>query len=65
MAGSFYWVYYFIFSFYVFVVVVAVVVLLLLNFGQVTRRTFGTFLWCCLEPGGLLIFLVLLFLVIE
>jgi hypothetical protein len=62
MAGYFYMGYYFIFSFFVFV---SFAVSLLLNFGQVNRRTFVTFLWCYLERGGLLNFLVFLLLVIE
>jgi hypothetical protein len=33
--------------------------------SQVTRHVFVTFLWCCVERGDLLSFLVLIFLVIE
>jgi hypothetical protein len=41
------------------------IVALLCSLGQVTRCVFYTFLWCCVERGDLLSFLVLLFLVIE
>jgi hypothetical protein len=40
-------------------------VLLLLNFGQVTRHTSVTSLWCCLGRGGLLNFIVFLPFIIE
>jgi hypothetical protein len=38
---------------------------LLYILDQVTRRVFVTFLWCYVDRGDLLSFLVLLFVVIE
>jgi hypothetical protein len=54
--------YYFIF-FFMFLSSLAVSLLCIL--GQVTRRAFVTFMWCCVERGDLLSFLELLFVIIE